>query len=262
LTAEEIGFPAPFGDAVAMARLVEMIAQREGFGDVLANGSRRAADLLGKGHEYLITVKGSEAPAHGPQTKRSLGLIYAVNPFGADHQSSEHDGMIEEGASDLCMDRLRQMGCEEMLPPYSLGPEKVRFALKGQHFYSFLDSAPLCQFVWGPAWTLFGPQETVDLVRAVTGWQDFTLDELLEVGERRLNMMRAFNARLGLDRQADRLPAKFFKPLTGTGPTAGMALVPEEIEAAKDEYFRLAGWDVQTGNPTPETLARLGLEWI
>ena len=262
LTAEEIGFPAPFGDAAAMARLVEMIARREGFGDVLANGSRRAADLLGKGHEYLITVKGAEAPAHMPQAKRSLGLIYAVNPFGADHQSSEHDPMIEEGASDLCMDRLRLMGFEEMLPPYSLGPEKVRFALKGQQFYSFLDSAPLCQFVWGPAWTLFGPQETVDLVRAVTGWHDFTLDELLEVGERRLNMMRAFNARLGLDRQADQLPAKFFKPLTGTGPTAGVALEAEEIEAAKDEYFRLAGWDIQTGNPTPETLARLGLEWV
>jgi aldehyde:ferredoxin oxidoreductase len=143
-----------------------------------------------------------------------------------------------------------------------MNEEKVRYALLTQYNYSFLDSANLCQFVWGPAWTLFGPQETVDMVRAVTGWHDFTLDELLEVGERRLNMMRAFNARLGLDRQADRLPSKFFKPLTGTGPTAGVALVPEEIEAAMDEYFRLAGWDVQTGNPTPETLARLGLEWV
>ncbi len=262
LSDREIGFPARFGDAEAVVRLTELIARREGIGDVLAHGSRRAADLLGKGHEFLITVKGAEAPAHMPHAKRSLGLIYAVNPFGADHQSSEHDPMIEEGASDLYMQRNKLLGFEHTLPPRSLGPEKVRYALKTQHFYSFLDSADLCQFVFGPAWTLYGPAETVDFVRAVTGWQDFSLDELLEVGERRLNMLRVFNARLGLDRQADQLPRKFFKALTGKGPTAGVALSHEEIEQAKDEYYRLSGWHVPTGNPTPETLTRLGLSWV
>jgi len=262
LSREEIGFPAPFGDAEAMVRLVEGIARREGIGDLLANGSRRAAELLGRGQQFLITVKGAEAPAHMPQAKRSLGLIYAVNPFGADHQSSEHDPMIEEGAAGLYMERLGLIGFDRPLPPGSLGPDKVRFALKTQHFYSFLDSAVLCQFVWGPAWCLYGPHEAVELVRAVTGWEEFDLEELLRVGERRVNMMRAFNARLGLDRRADRLPAKFFRPLSGTGPTAGVALMAGEIEAAQEEYYRLAGWDPQTGNPTRETLARLGLEWV
>jgi aldehyde:ferredoxin oxidoreductase len=257
-----IGFPAPFGDAEAMVRLTEMIGRRQGFGDVLAEGSRRAADRLGKGHEYLIAVKGAEAPAHMPQAKRSLALIYAVNPFGADHQSSEHDPMIEDGAGELYMKRLAMMGFDHTLPPGSLGPEKVRFALKGQHFYSFLDTAALCQFVWGPAWTLYGPQETVDFVRAATGWSDFTLEELLAAGERRLNMLRLFNAREGIDRRADDLPDKFFKPLTGTGPTAGTALSREEVEAAKDEYYRLAGWDKRTGNPTRATLSRLDLDWV
>ena len=107
------------------------------------------------------------------------------------------------------------------MPYDSLGPDKVRYALRTQQFYSFLDTASLCQFVWGPAWELFGPQETVDFVRAVTGWEDFDVEELLEIGERRINLMRAFNAREGLDRKDDRLPAKFFRPLTGTGPTAG-----------------------------------------
>jgi aldehyde:ferredoxin oxidoreductase len=262
LTEAEIGFPAPFGDAAAMVRLTEMLAAREGFGDVLANGSRRAADLLGKGHELLITVKGAEAPAHMPQAKRSLGVIYAVNPFGADHQSHEHDGAIEEGAGDLSMERLKPLGFDQRLPYDSLGPDKVRFALKTQQFYSFLDTADLCQFVWGPSWTLFGTQETVDAVKAVTGWADFDVDELMEIGERRLNMLRAFNAREGIDRKNDRLPAKFFKPLAGTGPTKGVALDPAVIEGALDEYYRLAGWDTQTGNPTPETLARLGLDWV
>jgi aldehyde:ferredoxin oxidoreductase len=261
LTEAEIGFPAPFGDAAAMVRLTEMLATRQGIGDTLANGSRRAADLLGKGHDLLITVKGAEAPAHMPQAKRSLGVVYAVNPFGADHQSSEHDPMIEEGASDLYLGRLKLLGFDSPLELDSLGPDKVRFALKTQQFYSFLDTASLCQFVWGPAWSLYGPQETVDFVRAVTGWADFDVDELMEIGERRLNMLRAFNAREGIGRREDRLPAKFFRPLTGTGPTAGVALDPAAIEGALDEYYRLAGWDGRTGNPTPDTLARLGLEW-
>ena len=262
LSEAEIGFPAPFGDTAAMVRLTDLIAAREGIGDVLANGSRRAASILGKGEEYLITVKGAEAPAHMPQAKRSLGVIYAVNPFGADHQSSEHDGMVEEGATDLYMERLKLLGFDERLPYDSLGSEKVHYALKTQQFYSFLDSADLCQFVWGPAWSLFGPQEAVDAVKAVTGWTDFDLDELMEIGERRLVMLRAFNAREGIDRTNDRLPAKFFKPLTGTGPTTGVALDPAVIEGALDEYYRLAGWDGATGNPTPETMTRLGLAWV
>ncbi len=262
LTEGEIGFPAPFGDTAAMVRLTEMLAAREGIGDVLANGSRRAADLLGRGHELLITVKGAEAPAHMPQAKRSLGVIYAVNPFGADHQSSEHDPMIEEGAADLYMDRMKLLGFDERLPYDSLGSEKVRFALRTQQFYSFLDTADLCQFVWGPTWSLYGPQETVDAVRAITGWDGFGIEELMEVGERRLNMLRAFNAREGLTRRDDRLPAKFFKPLAGTGPTKGVALDPVVIEGALDEYYRLAGWDGATGNPTLGTMARLGLDWV
>jgi aldehyde:ferredoxin oxidoreductase len=262
LTEADIGFRAPFGDAAAMVRLAEMIATRDGFGDVLANGSRRAADLVGKGHDLLITVKGAEAPAHMPQAKRSLGVIYAVNPFGADHQSSEHDPMIEEGASDLFLDRLKLIGLDGPLAFDSLDAAKIRFAVRTQQFYSFLDTASVCQFVWGPAWTMFGPQETVDFVRAVTGWEDFDLDELMEIGERRLNMLRVFNAREGLGRKDDRLPAKMFRPLGGPGPTSGVVLDQAVIEGALDEYYRLAGWDVATGNPTPDTLARLGLGWV
>ncbi len=260
-TEAEVGFPLKFGDADAMVKATEMLARREGFGNLLAEGSRKAADRLEKGHDYLITVKGSEAPAHMPQAKRSLGLIYAVNPFGADHQSSEHDPMVEDGAADLYMGRLKMLGFDKTQAPRSLGEDKVRFALKTQHFYSFTDSADLCQFVWGPAWTLYGPQEAVDFLRAVTGWNDFTLDEVMAVGERRLNMLRVFNAREGLTREADKLPKKFYKALAGTGPTASVALTEAEMSTAQDTYYELSGWDKATGNPTPETLKRLELEW-
>ncbi len=93
------------------------------------------------------------------------------------------------------------MGMPDKLPSLSLGPDKIKFAYLTEVFYSILDTVELCQFVWGPAWTLYGPKELVDFVKAVTGW-DVTLDELMTVGARRLNLMRMFNAREGFRPQA------------------------------------------------------------
>jgi aldehyde:ferredoxin oxidoreductase len=255
------GLELKFGDADAMLKALEMMLNAEGeFGKTLGMGSERAAKVWGNGaDEYLITVKGAEAPAHMPQAKRSLGLIYAVNAFGADHQSSEHDPYYEEGVADLNLNRLKLIGLDTPQPGYSLTTEKVRFAYLTQVFYSMLDSVELCQFVYGPAWTLYGPAETVAMINAVTGW-NVTVDELMTVGERRLNLFRIFNAREGLDRNADKLPKKFFKALGGAGPTAGMALTHEEIESAKDEYYKLAGW-TNNGIPTHQTMERLDIAW-
>jgi aldehyde:ferredoxin oxidoreductase len=194
-----------------------------------------------------------------PQAKRSLALIYAVNPFGADHQSSEHDPYYEEGVADFNLNRLKQIGLGSPQPLYSLTEEKVRFAYLTQVFYSMLDSASLCQFVYGPTWTLYDAEETAKMLNAVTGW-DLTVDELLEVGERRLNLFRAFNAREGLNRKDDKLPKKFFKQLQGTGPTSNFALTQEELDHALDAYYRLAGWTMD-GIPTAKTLEKLDIAW-
>ncbi len=262
LTKEQTGgLELKFGDADAMLKALEMMLNGEGdFGKTLGMGSERAAKKWGNGaDEFLITVKGAEAPAHMPQAKRSLGLIYAVNPFGADHQSSEHDPYYEEGVADLNLNRLKLLGLDTPQPGYSLTEEKVRFAYLTEVFYSMLDSVELCQFVFGPAWTLYGPAETVEMINAVTGW-DVTVDELMAVGERRLNLFRTFNAREGLNRNADKLPKKFFKALKGTGPTAGIALTPGEIESALDNYYKFAGW-TSDGIPTRETLKKHDIEW-
>ena len=100
----------------------------------------------------------------------------------------------------------------------------------------------------------------VDMVRAVTGW-DVSLWELMKVGERRLNLLRAFNAREGIDRQADKLPKKMFKALTG-GRSDGLAVEQAEVDRAKDLYYAMAGWDVATGMPTRARLEELGLTWV
>lgn len=255
------GLELKFGDADAMLTALNQIVRNEGpLGTVLSQGSERAAKVWGRGaDECLITVKGAESPAHMPQAKRSLALIYAVNPFGADHQSSEHDPYYEEGIGDFNLDRLKQIGLGSPQPAYSLTEEKVRFAYETEVFYSMLDSAELCQFVYGPTWTLYDGEQTVEMMKAVTGW-DLTLDELMTVGRRRLNLFRAFNAREGLGRKDDRLPKKFFKPMTGTGPTAGFALTHEEVDAAIEMYYKLAGFTAN-GAPTRAGLKKLDIEW-
>lgn len=250
------GIELKFGSADAMLKALDQIVKNEGpLGKVLSQGSERAAKAWGNGaDECLITVKGAEAPAHMPQAKRSLGLIYAVNPFGADHQSSEHDPYYEEGVADFNLDRLKQIGLGSPQPAYSLSEEKVRFAYETEVFYSMLDSAELCQFVYGPTWTLYDAKDTAAMINAVTGW-NLTVEDLMEVGRRRLNLFRVFNAREGFGRKDDKLPKKFFKQLAGTGPTAGFTLTQAEIDMAIGLYYRMAGWTAD-GVPTPETLKR------
>lgn len=256
------GIDLRFGNADAMLQVLDQIVNASSpLGKLLGQGSARAAKAWGRAAgECLITVKGQEAPAHMPQAKKSLGLIYAVNPFGADHQSSEHDWMYEDGvASPLYLNRLAELDLKDPCEPGILDAEKVRFALYTHQFYSMLDTLELCQFVWGPAWTLYGPTEIVELVRAVTGWQ-VSLYELMKVGERRLNLLRVFNSREGFSRKEDVLPQKFFKPLAGAGPTAGAALDPAEFEAALDLYYHMSGW-TNNGAPTRASLVNLGIEW-
>ena len=254
------GLDLSWGNAESMVKLTGKIARREGFGDILAEGSERAAQTIGRGTEsYLITFKGQEAPAHMPRVKRSLAVVYATNPFGADHQSHEHDPAIESDF-DYYTERLAVLGFSGGVEPRSLNDEKIRFTVLSQRLYSALDSLNLCQFVFGPAWQLFGPDDIVELVRSVTGWEDFTYADIEKMGERRINMMRVFNAREGFDRKDDMVPEKLFKPLKG-GPSDGWRLGQDEVTEAIDKYYDISGWD-ETGNPTQDKLETLGLSWI
>ena len=256
------GIELKFGNTGAMLEVLDQIVHKSTpLGELLSRGSARAAEDWGpEAKKCLITVKNEEAPAHMPQVKKLLGLIYAVNAFGADHQSSEHDWMYEAGASELYLERLALLGLNTPPPEGDFGPEKVKFATLSHIFYSMLDSLTVCQFVFGPAWTLYGPSETVDFVNAVTGW-DVTVEELMALGERRLNMMRVFNNREGFSRKNDRLPEKFYEPLKGSGPSAGIAVDRELLEKAIDQHYQTLQWS-QDGIPTPQRLKELQLEWL
>ncbi len=250
------GIVLRYGDAAAMLAMLEKIVKRAGFGDLLAEGSARAAERIGRGtQDLVVAVKKQELPAHMPQVKRSLGLIYAVNPFGADHQSSEHDPSYYQYP-----ERMAEIGLTEPQGSKVMNDAKVRFALQTEYLYSALDTVDICQFVFGPAWHLYSSQQLAEAMQLITGW-DIDLDELLRAGERRLNLLRAFNAREGLDRDADKLPKKLYQALKG-GASDGIFLKEAELETAKDSYYQMAGWDVASGTPTRATLEKLELGWV
>jgi aldehyde:ferredoxin oxidoreductase len=260
--ADTDGIELTFGNADAMLTVLDKIVRRDGFGDLLADGSEVAARHIGRGSEdLLITVKGAELPAHMPQVKRSLAIVYAVNPFGPDHQSSEHDPGYNPGAYPYSLERLAQIGLTDPQEDRVMNREKAKLALYTMCTYSFMDSANLCQFVCGPSWQLLGPTEMAELVNAVTGWT-FTVADLQRIGERRLNLTRAFNAREGAGRERDTLPKRLFDmPLEG-GLSDGLFITREEFEQGLDDYYELAGWDVITGKPTKAKLEELGLGWV
>jgi aldehyde:ferredoxin oxidoreductase len=256
------GVDLDFGNADSMLKMLEMSFYRKGFGDVLADGSALAAKRIGRGAEdQLITCKGQEMPAHMPQVKPTMGLIYAVNPFGADHESSEHDGAYTPKSSAHDLGFLTQIGLTNPQDRMEMNDEKFKFTYLTQLIYGVLDSINMCHFVYGAGWQLYGPTELLNTMKAVTGWSDMTMEEMLEVGERRLNMMRAFNAREGLGREDDTLPKKLFKPLNG-GRSHGLTVDHEKWSKAIDSYYQMAGWDVETGIPTRGKLNAIGLNWV
>jgi aldehyde:ferredoxin oxidoreductase len=267
LTQEDTGgVVLSYGDAEAMVALLEMTLKREGFGDILAEGSAKAADRLGKGHDYLLTIKGQELPAHMPHVKRSLAVIYAANPFGADHQSHEHDPVYTPKAYEGTEEEpgykqfLGQLGLDQPQPSKALNEEKIHYTLTTQYNYSAMDTLGLCQFVFGPAWQMYGPQDQADLLAAATGWP-VGVEDIQISGQRRLNLMRALNAREGLARDQDTLPKKLFRKALSGGRSDGLVLDQAELDAGLEDYYRQAGWDTNSGVPKRETLENLGLGW-
>lgn len=264
LTKEDTdGLELSFGNSSVYAELVPKIARREkGIGALLSLGSKRAAQLIGKGAEELVvTSKGQEWPAHMVQMKSNLAINYSVNNFGADHQSSEHDPALMAPEDDQNWIWPNMLADFEKCEDYGvLDDNKVKFAFETQKFYSMMDTLMLCQFVWGPAWQLYGPEDLLKFCKYGIGWEA-TLEELQEIGERRINMMRMFNIREGFSREDDVLPPKAFLPMP-EGPNEGTGINKEDFDKALDAYYDLAGWDRDTASPKQETIKRLGLEWI
>jgi aldehyde:ferredoxin oxidoreductase len=243
------GLELRFGNAEAMLKLIELIARREGIGDLLADGTVKAARRIGRGAEQLaIQVKGLEAGMHEPRFKAGLGLGFMVNPHGADHCCNLHDSMYSvEGQ----MRELRPLGILEPLPTDDIGPRKVALFRFIQLKRIMGDSAVICLFL------PYSFEQIVRAIAAATGW-DTGVMEQIRVAERILTIARLFNIREGFTAADDHLPQRFFQPKTD-GVLADKPLDPVKMEKAKSYYYTLMGWDVRTGIPLPEKLEELGI---
>lgn len=242
------GIELRFGNEEAMLKCIELIAKREGFGSLLAEGSARLSKKVGHGsEEFAMQVKGVEAGQHEPRLMPALGLGFMVNPHGADHCCNVHDGMF---TSDGGMKSFRPLGYHETVNADDIGPRKVAL-FKVEHFRQVLfDCLLLCHL----AASSFDYKTIVDLTAAVTGW-DTGVMELMRIAERVLTMARLFNIREGLTSDDDRLPLRYFQPKTD-GPLAEGGLDPEKMERAKKYYYTLMSWG-ENGVPLPEKVEEL-----
>jgi aldehyde:ferredoxin oxidoreductase len=248
------GVALRWGDGALLLDLVEKIAHRDGFGDLLAEGVARMAAQIGQGAEsYALHVKGQELPMHEPRIKHALGVGYALSPTGADHMHNMHDTMFRREGGPL--DEMRMF--DSSLQPVEatgLNEDKMRLYFYHVNHRHFLDSVVMCHFL------PYNPQQMVDLLGAVTGW-DVSLDEIQTIGRRCVTLSRVFNLREGLTAADDTLPRRFFAPFQMGEARRAQPLDEEAFAWAKGFYYEMMGWDVETGVPSAEELERLDVGW-
>ncbi|MGC9361059.1 MAG: aldehyde ferredoxin oxidoreductase family protein [Anaerolineae bacterium] len=253
LTDEDTGgLELRFGNAEVMVRCVELIAAREGIGELLAEGPRAAAAKIGpEALPFVIDVKGQPFPMHECRTRHGQALGYAVSPTGADHM---HNYWDEGQEKDPLGDKLLELGVYQQAGRTEMTTAKVWAYTATTNWQWVHNMLGHCMFV---PWTR---RQMVDLVRAITGWET-NLHELLMAGERCVTMARAFNLREGFTRTDDRLPLRT-RELFKTERLNERPVDPEELDEAITLFYGMMGWDAETGTPLPATLHRLDIAWV
>lgn len=222
-----------YGRAEAMHRLIEMTARREGFGDLLAEGSAALAEHFGV-PELAVTVNRLEVPLHDPRAFSGMAVTYALSPRGACHMQGDMYGV------DTGQGPALELG---IVPGdrFDSSPEKGRIAARQQAWRSLYNALVLCQFQ-NP-----GVECVLQALHAATGW-GWEAGDLLAAGKRILTLKRRLNLRRGLTRANDRLPPLLLQPLEGGGTEGN---VPDLERLLQGAYAEL-GWDEQTGRPPEE----------
>ena len=211
-----------FGSGEAMLRAIELVGRREGIGNLLAEGSRRAAETIG--HDSIAfapQVKGLEIPGYEPRALQTMALGFAVGARGADHNRS---GAYEVDFSDK-VDRRH------------VTLDAVRHAIETEDKAALMDSLIICKFLRGVFEDFYA--EAADMLHRVSGW-DTTADELRETARRIVGIKRQFNLMAGWTVDEDTLPARFLDTPLPSDPTA--AISRQQLEALVTEYHRQRGW--------------------
>jgi len=249
---ETDGLELVWGNEEAILALIEKIAYRRGFGDLLADGVRKAAEKLGKGREIALHVKGLELIQADPRGLKGYGLGYAVSSRGADHLRSEP--FIE--LSDDPEKGKEMFGVPEAtLRLASKGKGKlVRYF---ENWCAIIDSLETCKNL-AENMELLPFKRAAEIAEATTGFH-FTEDVMFEIGERIVNLERAYIVREGIRRKDDYLPERFLKEPLPDGNSKGAIF---KMKPMLDEYYKERGWNLKTGIPKAEKLRKLGLGYV
>jgi aldehyde:ferredoxin oxidoreductase len=245
------GLALNWGDAEAMETLIHQIANREGFGDILANGVKKAAEIIGKGAEkYAYHVKGVEMYGADPRGLSGTALSYAVSLRGGDFTSvypiPEFRYSPEKAEKDFGTRKAVEFTAVEGKGPM------IRFCMMVS---SIIDSMGLCKVAVLSVANHFDLIMESRLLNAITGI-DLAPQDLLHIGERIVNMEKIFNLRHGATREMDTLPDKFTKEKVAEGPAKG---THARLEPMIEDFYKSMGWD-ENGVPEPETLKSLDLD--
>jgi len=233
------GIKMEWGNAEAILEVTEKIAHRKGIGDILAEGAKKASEVIGRGSEkYVMHVKGMYLDSRDPRGSKSWGFGYAVGSRGPDH-------------------------CRHLVPDLAKGDDRFEERGKGklhkwyEDLRAFQNTLEICQFVCDPRdydWT----GALAGMYTVVTG-VDMSSDDVLSVGERITNLDRAFNIREGLTRKDDSLPERFLKEPLTEGSSKGHVV---DLDLMLDEYYGARGWDKTSGFPKRQRLEQLGLNEV
>jgi len=230
---DQVEMPLQFGSGDALVRMVEATAYREGFGDELAEGSKRMGQKFSN-PDVFMGSKGQEFPAYDPRGFQGMGVAYATCNRGGCHLRAWSPGPETSG---------------EMDPHTPIG--KGEWAAKEQDRTTAHDNTGVCLFVGAAGAPLV---EFVDCLAAATG-HPYTYDEVLKIGERTWNLERIWNNRAGLTKADDSLPKRLLKEAHKEGPSAGVVV---HLDQMLPIYYAERGWD-EEGRPSEEKLAELGL---
>jgi len=241
---ETDGVELIWGKADSMVKMVEKIGRREGLGNLLAEGCKRAAEEIGQGADrFAFHIKGLELPMHDPRAFTSWAVSYGTASRGGCHIQAP-TFWVERGLA---------------FPAIGLDDPGDRFSSEGkgrltkifQDFCEVVESAGICKFaLYGD----FRSHHVLSLLRCVTGW-DLELDEMMKIGERSFNLKRLINVKCGISKKDDILPERILTIPLPNGGTKGY--LPDQ-EMMLKEYYQERGWD-ENGIPTFEKLGELSL---
>jgi len=239
------GIELTWGNSSAIIAMLKKMVQREGFGDILADGAKRAAEKIGHGaEECVVDVGGQELGFHDPRQFPSRGTGYICDPTPGRHTTFLAGKLFESGGLPGPYPEL--WGSEVELRDYAHKNLIYNALIKYEQVAA---SAGICKFIfWQETWPL------IDFIAAATGW-DFNIGEMLVTGERIQTMRQLFNIREGIEPKQFQLPQKLDKPAT-TGPYKGISV---DFDILRKQYYEAMGWDPETGYPVKSRLKELGI---